>query len=92
MKGIILLNDFTLQVCRNPRLMEAMETRNVLYGERYPRNFRPEHICFRKEQSPEELAIINYTSGTTGYSKGVMLPYRSILSNIRYCQQMLIFT
>ena len=89
LQGIILLNDFTLQVCRNPRLMEAMETRNVLYGERYPRNFRPEHICFRKEQSPEELVIINYTSGTTGYSKGVMLPYRSILSNIRYCQQML---
>lgn len=89
LQGIIQLNDFSLLVCRNPRLKEAMETRNVLYGQRYPKNFRPEHICYRKEQSPEELVIINYTSGTTGYSKGVMLPYRSILSNIRYCREML---
>ncbi len=89
LQGIVQLNDFALLVCRHPQLMEAMETRNVLYGERYPKNFRPEHICYRKEQSPEELAIINYTSGTTGYSKGVMLPYRSILSNIRYCSEML---
>ena len=69
--------------------MEAFEHRNAIYGARYPKNFRPEHICYRKEQSPEELAVINYTSGTTGYSKGVMLPYRSLWSNIAYCHEML---
>ena len=69
--------------------MEAFEHRNVLYGTRFPKNFRPEHISYRKEESPEELAVINYTSGTTGYSKGVMLPYRSLWSNVAYCHEML---
>lgn len=87
--GVVLLTDFTPVVCRDERLMEAFEHRNAIYGARYPKNFRPEHICYRKEQSPEELAVINYTSGTTGYSKGVMLPYRSLWSNIAYCHEML---
>lgn len=87
--GVVLLTDFTPVVCRDERLMEAFEHRNAIYGTRYPKNFRPEHICYRKEQSPEELAVINYTSGTTGYSKGVMLPYRSLWSNIAYCHEML---
>lgn len=87
--GVVLLPDFTPVVCRNEQLLEAFEHRNVLYGSRYPKNFRPEHICYRKEESPEELAVINYTSGTTGYSKGVMLPYRSLASNLDYCHEML---
>lgn len=87
--GIVLLTDFTPVVCRNEQLMEAFEHRNVLYGARFPKNFRPEHISYRKEESPEELAVINYTSGTTGYSKGVMLPYRSLESNVAYCHEML---
>ena len=86
--GIVLLPDFTPVVCRDERLMDAFEHRNVLYGQRYPKNFRPEHVHYRREESPEELCIINYTSGTTGYSKGVMLPYRSILSNVDYCFEM----
>ena len=88
--GIVLLTDFTPVVCRNEQLMEAFEHRNVLYGTRFPKNFRPEHISYRKEESPEELAVINYTSGTTGYSKGVMLPYRSLWSNVAYCHEMLL--
>ena len=87
--GIALLTDFNPVVCRNEQLLEAFEHRNAIYGARYPKNFRPEHICYRKEQSPEELAVINYTSGTTGYSKGVMLPYRSLWFNIAYCHEML---
>lgn len=86
--GIVLLTDFTPVVCRNEQLMEAFEHRNVLYGTRFPKNFRPEHISYRKEESPEELAVINYTSGTTGYSKGVMLPYRSLWSNVAYCHEL----
>ena len=88
LEGIALLNDFSILVSRNEKLTYAFEHRNAIYGQRYPKNFRPEHICYRKDK-PEELAIINYTSGTTGYSKGVMLPYRSIWSNVAYCFEML---
>ncbi len=87
--GIALLTDFNLVVCRNKQLLDAFEHRNAIYGTYYPRNFRPEHVNYRKEQSPEELAVINYTSGTTGYSKGVMLPCRSLWSNLAYCHEML---
>ena len=88
LEGIALLTDFSALVSRNEKLTYAFEHRNAIYGQRYPKNFRPEHICYRKDK-PEELAIINYTSGTTGYSKGVMLPYRSIWSNVTYCFEML---
>ena len=88
LEGIASLTDFTALVSRNEKLTYAFEHRNAIYGQRYPKNFRPEHICYRKDR-PEELAIINYTSGTTGYSKGVMLPYRSLWSNVAYCFEML---
>lgn len=88
LEGIASLTDFSSLVSRNEKLTYAFEHRNAIYGQRYPKNFRPEHICYRKDR-PEKLAIINYTSGTTGYSKGVMLPYRSIWSNVAYCFEML---
>lgn len=88
LEGIASLTDFSALVSRNEKLTYAFKHRNAIYGQRYPKNFRPEHICYRKDR-PEELAIINYTSGTTGYSKGVMLPYRSIWSNVAYCFEML---
>ena len=88
LEGIALLTDFSPLVSRNEKLTYAFEHRNAIYGRQYPKNFRPEHICYRKDH-PEELAIINYTSGTAGYSKGVMLPYRSLWSNVAYCFEML---
>ena len=88
LEGIASLTDFTALVSRNEKLTYAFEHRNAIYGQPYPKNISPEHICYRKDR-PEELAIINYTSGTTGYSKGVMLPYRSIWSNVAYCFEML---
>lgn len=87
--GIALLEDLSLVVCRNEGLQRAYDTRNAIYGERYPRNFRPEHIHYRKPAEDDSLCVINYTSGTTGYSKGVMLSSRSLSSNIAYCQEML---
>lgn len=86
---IVLMEDFSTIVCRNEALGKAYSERNALYGARYPKHFRPEHIHYRREASPDELAVINYTSGTTGYSKGVMLPYRSLWSNVDYCREML---
>lgn len=88
LEGVCLLTDFSPLVSRNEKLTYAYEHRNEIYGQRYPKNFRPEHIVYHKDE-PEELAVINYTSGTTGYSKGVMLPYRSLWSNIAYCHEML---
>ena len=88
LEGIASLADFSALVSRNEKLTYAFEHRNAIYGQQYPKYFRPEHICYRKDR-PEELAIINYTSGTTGYSKGVMLPYRSLWSNVAYCFEML---
>lgn len=81
LEGIIELKNFDLVVSRSEKLTYAREHLNEEFGKRYPCRFRSTDISYRREK-PEELAIINYTSGTTGYSKGVMLPYRSILSNI----------
>ena len=81
LEGIIALKNFDLVVSRSEQLTYAREHLNEEFGKKYPCRFRAEQVSYRREE-PEELAVINYTSGTTGYSKGVMLPYRSILSNI----------
>ena len=83
LEGIILMNDFTLLVSRNEKLNYARAHLNELFGKKYPRNFRKEHVSYRKD-SPEELAMINYTSGTTSFSKGVMLSYRVLWSNTQF--------
>lgn len=83
LQGIIELKDFNLVVSRSEQLTYAREHLNEEFGKLYPCRFRANDVCYRREK-PEELAIINYTSGTTGYSKGVMLPYRSIMSNIAH--------
>lgn len=88
LEGIVLMTDFSIIVSRSKQLTYAREHLNEMFGRKYPYNFRSEHVCYHKDQ-PEELAIINYTSGTTGYSKGVMLPYRSLWSNVAYCREML---
>ena len=87
LEGIIEMKDFDVVVSRSEQLTYARNHLNEIFGKKFPCRFRPEDICYRKESSPEELCIINYTSGTTGFSKGVMLPYRSILSNVLFCQE-----
>ena len=81
LEGIINNPDYSLMVSRTDKLTYAREHLNELYGKKFPKYFRKEHVCYYKEQSPDELALINYTSGTTGFSKGVMLPYRALWSN-----------
>ncbi len=88
LEGIILMTDFTLQVCRSERLEYAREHLNELFGKKFPKNFRKEHIAYRRDK-PEELAIINYTSGTTSFSKGVMIPYRALWSNTQFAFEVL---
>ena len=88
LEGVILMNDFTLLVSRSEKLTHAREHLNELFGQKYPKNFRTEHINYHKDQ-PRELAVINYTSGTTSYSKGVMLPYSSLWSNTKFAFEVL---
>ncbi len=83
LEGIILMTDFTLLVCRSKKLEFAREHLNEMFGKKYPRNFRREHVSYRRDM-PDELAVINYTSGTTSYSKGVMLAYRTLWSNTQF--------
>ena len=84
LEGVVYLPDFSLVVSRSEKLTYAREHLNEMFGHKYPKYFRKEHVSYYKEQSPDELALINYTSGTTGFSKGVMLPYRALWGNLDY--------
>ena len=81
LEGIVNIPDYSLFVSRSEKLTYAREHLNELYGKKFPKYFRKEHVNYYVEQSPDELALINYTSGTTGFSKGVMIPYRALWSN-----------
>ena len=81
LEGIVRNSDYSLLLSRTDKLTYAREHLNELYGKKYPKYFRKEHVKYYREQSPDELALINYTSGTTGFSKGVMIPYRALWSN-----------
>ena len=88
LEGIINLPDFSLFVSRSQKLDYAREHLNLMFGSKYPRAFRAEHVNYHIDE-PEELALINYTSGTTGFSKGVMLPYRALWGNLDVCMRRL---
>ena len=83
LEGIIYLPDNSLVISRSEKLTYARENLNAMFGHRYPKYFRPEHVKYHVDD-PEKLAMINYTSGTTGFSKGVMLPYRALWGNLDY--------
>ncbi|MCR4582127.1 MAG: AMP-binding protein [Prevotella sp.] len=89
LEGIINNPDYSLMISRTDKLTYAREHLNELYGKKFPKFFRKEHVSYYKEQSPEELALINYTSGTTGFSKGVMVPYRALWSNYDFAMDVL---
>lgn len=81
LEGILFIPDFSVIVSRSEKLTYAREHLNEIFGHKYPKYFRQEHVNYYKEESPEELLLINYTSGTTGFSKGVMIPARALWSN-----------
>jgi len=88
LEGMLYLPDLSLMESRNERLTFARQHLNELFGRRYPKYFRQEHVHYYQDQ-PEELAMINYTSGTTGFSKGVMLPFRVMWSNMDYLMEVI---
>ena len=88
LEGILNLPDFSLYVSHNEKLTDARERLNELFGSKYPNAFRRDDVHWYMG-APEELCMINYTSGTTGFSKGVMLPYRALWGNVDFCQKKL---
>ncbi len=86
LEAVIQISDFSILFARDEKVIEIREHLNELFGKKYPKNFRPEHIHYHVD-SPEELSMINYTSGTTGFSKGVMIPYRAVRSNIDFAKK-----
>ena len=88
LEGIVYIPDYSLCVSRSERLTEARENLNRIFGEKYPKYFRPEHVEYHVAEA-EELALINYTSGTTSNSKGVLIPYRALWSNVQFGQDKL---
>ena len=89
LEGIIFNPDYSLLLSRSEKLTYAREHLNEMFGKKYPKYFRREHVKYYHEENPDELAMINYTSGTTGYSKGVMIPYRAIWSNYDFAESVL---
>ena len=83
LEGIIQVNDFSVLVSRSEKLTYAREHLNELFGKKFPKNFRKEHINYYKD-SPDEMLVLNYTSGTTSFSKGVMIPARALWSNMMF--------
>lgn len=88
LSGIVCLKDFSILLSRDKKLSNAREHLNELFGKKFPERFSPEDIHYYKD-SPEELAVINYTSGTTSNSKGVMIPYRAVWSNREFAKDVL---
>ena len=88
LEAIINLPDFSLLISRSEKVTYAREHLNMLFGSKFPKAFRAEHVDYHKDEA-DELALINYTSGTTGFSKGVMLPYRALWGNVEYIMRLL---
>ena len=88
LEGIVYIPDYSLFVSRTEDLTYAREHLNELFGHKFPKMFTPSDVNYHVDK-PDELALINYTSGTTGFSKGVMIPYRALWSNLDYCLRVL---
>ena len=87
--GVVQLNDYSILETRTDKLTFAREHLNELFGHKYPNRFEPKDISYFRPD-PEALAMINYTSGSTGFSKGVMIPYRALSSNMEFAYGVLL--
>ncbi len=87
--GIADLMDLQVHASHDDRLPKVRKHLDELLREKYPNGVTPEDVSYRHERSEDELVLLNYTSGTTGYSKGVMIPYRSLWSNMDFTQRVL---
>ncbi len=88
LEGIVYIPDYSIVLSRSEKITYAREHLNEVFGKKYPKYFRKEHVHYYEDQE-EDLTMINYTSGTTGFSKGVMLPSRALWSNITFLEHVL---
>lgn len=86
-ESIINMDQFIVLYAKDPMVAETREHLNELFGKKYPKSFTKEDLKYYKEESPEQLAMINYTSGTSGFSKGVMIPFRALISNVLFAME-----
>ena len=89
LEGIIYIPDYSLVLSRTDKLTYAREHLNEMFGKKFPKYFRKEHVSYKAEDSANTMAMIYYTSGTTGFSKGVMIPYRALWSNYDFANNVL---
>ena len=89
LEAIILIDDFSLLMSKREQITDTRERLNEMFGKKYPKSFGPSDINYHQEENGEELAMINYTSGTSGFSKGVMIPYRALLSNVLFAMEVM---
>ncbi len=89
LEAIIQIDDFSLLYATRDEIVDTRERLNEYFGKKYPKSFSADDISYYEESSGEELAVINYTSGTSGFSKGVMIPYRALKSNVLFAHEAL---
>lgn len=80
---VVQINNFNFLYSKTEEMSQVRQHLNESFGHRYPNNFGPEDLDYYEDKA-DELAVINYTSGTSGFSKGVMVPYRALWSNIEF--------
>jgi len=80
---VVQINNFNFLYSKTEEMSQVRQHLNESFGHKYPNNFGPEDLDYY-EDTADELAVINYTSGTSGFSKGVMVPYRALWSNIEF--------
>ena len=87
--GVIRIEDYELFISRSKKLTDAREHLNELFGKKFPKRFDKDMVNYYHDNKPDDLAIINYTSGSTGFSKGVMIPYRAVTNNMEFADRAL---
>ncbi|MCQ2110121.1 MAG: AMP-binding protein [Bacteroidaceae bacterium] len=87
--GIITMEQFQVVVSRDPKLDETRDHLNELFGKKYPRDFSKDDVHYKSRTDANALCLINYTSGSTGFSKGVMIPYRALENNHDFAETVL---
>lgn len=88
--AVVRMSDYSLALCRDAKVQEAHDNVEQLYKQAYPNGLKPEDITYCDAEA-DDLVVINYTSGSTGNSKGVMIPQRALSSNMKYAIEHLKF-
>ena len=84
LRGAVNIDDFSVLYAAKPEFKELMASRDSLYARKYPEGISKEEFAFKSTDNFDDLAVINYTSGTTSDPKGVMLTYGNLSASIQF--------